>query len=103
MNLTWVSIFRLGLVQMTLGALVVITTSTLNRLMVVEYALAATIPGLLVAFHYGVQITRPSWGHFSDNGGKRTKWIIGGVITLCLGTILACLGVVLFSEHVFLA
>ena len=103
MNLTWISIFRLGLVQMTLGALVVITTSTLNRLMVVEYALAATIPGLLVAFHYGVQITRPSWGHFSDNGGKRTKWIIGGVITLCLGTILACLGVVLFSEHVFLA
>ena len=103
MNLTWISIFRLGLVQMTLGALVVITTSTLNRLMVVEYALAATIPGLLVAFHYGVQITRPSWGHFSDNGGKRTKWIIGGVMTLCLGTILACVGVVMFSENIFLA
>ncbi len=103
MNLSWISIFRLGLVQMTLGALVVITTSTLNRLMVVEYSLAATIPGLLVAFHYGVQITRPSWGHFSDNGGKRTKWIIGGVMTLCLGTILACLGVVLFNQSMILA
>ena len=103
MHLTWISIFRLGLVQMTLGALVVITTSTLNRLMVVEYSLAASIPGLLVAFHYGVQITRPSWGHFSDNGGKRTKWIIGGVMTLCLGTILACLGVVLFHQNIILA
>ena len=103
MDLTWISIFRLGLVQLTLGALVVITTSTLNRLMVVEYGLAASIPGLLVAFHYGVQITRPSWGHFSDNGGKRTRWIIGGVGILCLGTLLACLGVTLFSKNVFIA
>ena len=103
MNLTWISIFRLGLVQLTLGALVVITTSTLNRLMVVEYGLAASIPGLLVAFHYGVQITRPSWGHFSDNGGKRPRWIIGGVGILCLGTLLACLGVTLFSKNVFIA
>ena len=103
MDLTWISIFRLGLVQLTLGALVVITTSTLNRLLGVEYGLAASIPGLLVAFHYGVQITRPSWGHFSDNGGKRTKWIIGGVGILCLGTLLACLGVTLFSKNVFIA
>ena len=51
MDLTWISIFRLGLVQLTLGALVVITTSTLNRLMVVEYGLAASVPGILVAFH----------------------------------------------------
>ena len=35
-SLSWVSIFRLGLVQLCLGAIVVITTSTLNRLMVVE-------------------------------------------------------------------
>ena len=36
MSLSWSQIFRLGLVQMALGSIVVLTTSTLNRLMVVE-------------------------------------------------------------------
>ena len=49
MALGWLSIFRLGLVQMALGAVVVLTTSTLNRVMVVELALPAILPGLLVA------------------------------------------------------
>ena len=48
MSLSWVQIFRMGLVQMCLGAVVVLTTSTLNRLMVVELALPAVLPGLLV-------------------------------------------------------
>jgi hypothetical protein len=48
MTLSWFSIFRLGLVQMCLGAVVVLMTSTLNRLMVVELSMAATIPGFLV-------------------------------------------------------
>ena len=48
MMLSWVSIFRLGLVQLCLGAIVVLTTSTLNRLAVVEFSLPAVLPGLLV-------------------------------------------------------
>ena len=36
---------RLGLVQTGLGAIVVLTTSTLNRVMVVELALPAMLPG----------------------------------------------------------
>ena len=44
MTLSWLSIVRLGLVQMCLGAIVVLTTSTLNRLMVVELALPAVLP-----------------------------------------------------------
>jgi BCD family chlorophyll transporter-like MFS transporter len=66
-TLSWLSIVRLGLVQMALGAIVVLTTSTLNRLMVVELALPAVVPGLLVALHYGIQITRPAWGFASDH------------------------------------
>lgn len=38
MTLSWTQIMRLGLVQMALGAIVVLTTSTLNRLMVVGLA-----------------------------------------------------------------
>ncbi len=40
MTLSWFQIVRLGLVQMALGAIVVLTTSTLNRLMVVELVAA---------------------------------------------------------------
>lgn len=96
--LGWVSIVRMGLVQMCLGAIVVLTTSTLNRLMVVELALPAILPGLLVALHYGIQITRPRWGHRSDTGGKRTRWIIGGMAVLALGGFGAAAGVVIIES-----
>ncbi|MEQ5871658.1 BCD family MFS transporter [Sagittula sp. NFXS13] len=99
MTLGWFSIVRLGLVQMALGAIVVLTTSTLNRLMVVEMALPAVLPGLLVALHYVIQITRPNWGFLSDTGGQRTRWIIGGMGILALGGFGAAIGVVLFAEN----
>ena len=98
MTLSWFQIFRLGLVQMALGAIVVLTTSTLNRLMVVELALPAVLPGALVALHYGIQMTRPHWGFASDAGGHRTRWIIGGMITLAAGALLAAFGVLLLDS-----
>ncbi|MEZ5754664.1 MAG: BCD family MFS transporter [Paracoccaceae bacterium] len=98
MKLSWVQIVRLGLVQMCLGAVVVLTTSTLNRLMVVELALPAVLPGLLVALHYGIQITRPSWGFRSDTKGNRTGFIIGGMAALALGAFLAAVAVALFPS-----
>ena len=97
MTLAWLSIVRLGLVQMCLGAVVVLMTSTLNRLMVVELSLAATLPGALVAIHYLVQISRPKWGFLSDIQGNRTKWIILGMIILAVGANLAALCIPLYS------
>jgi MFS transporter, BCD family, chlorophyll transporter len=93
MTLSWLSIIRLGLVQMCLGAVVVLTTSTLNRLMVVELALPALLPGFLVALHYGIQITRPNWGYRSDTSGNRTRWIIGGMAILSSGAFIAALAI----------
>lgn len=89
MTLSWVQIVRLGLVQLCLGAVVVLTTSTLNRLMVVELALPAMLSGALVALHSFVQITRPSWGFLSDAQGNRTRFIIGGMAVLSAGAALA--------------
>lgn len=100
MTLSCFAIVRLGLVQMALGSIVVLTTSTLNRLMVVELALPAVLSGALVALHYGIQITRPNWGFLSDTGGNRTRWIILGMAVLALGGIGAALGVVVM-EHSF--
>jgi BCD family chlorophyll transporter-like MFS transporter len=93
-NLGWGGIVRLGLVQACLGAIVVLTTSTLNRVMVVELALPALLPGLLVALHYLVQVTRPRMGFGSDVGGRRTPWIVGGMAVLACGGVLAALGTV---------
>ncbi|MEO0993705.1 MAG: PucC family protein, partial [Pseudomonadota bacterium] len=70
--LGWLGILRLGLVQTAIGAVVVLTNSTLNRVMVVELGLAAIVPGLLMGLYYAVELLRPRWGYGSDRSGSRT-------------------------------
>jgi BCD family chlorophyll transporter-like MFS transporter len=97
--LGWLGIVRLGLVQTALGAIVVLTTSTMNRVMVVELALPAVVPGALVGLHYAVQMLRPRLGYGSDLGGRRTPWIIGGMAVLALGAILAAVAIALYAAQ----
>ena len=94
----WVAIIRLGLVQAGLGAVVVLVTSTLNRVMIVELGLPALVSGSLVALHYGVQALRPRLGYGSDVGGRRTPWILGGMAMLALGASGAAASVGLMAE-----
>jgi BCD family chlorophyll transporter-like MFS transporter len=96
-TLGWGGIVRLGVVQAALGAIVVLTTSTMNRVMVVELALPAMLPGALVALHYAVQLSRPRFGHGSDVGGRRTPWIVGGMAVLGAGATLAAAGIAAFD------
>ncbi|MFZ9505512.1 MAG: BCD family MFS transporter [Burkholderiaceae bacterium] len=93
----WLSIARLGLIQACLGGIVVLATSTLNRIMVVELALPAVLPGLLVAMHYAVQILRPRMGFGSDRSGRCTPWILGGMAVLACGGLLGSVAVVTMS------
>lgn len=93
--LSWWGIVRLGLVQTCLGAIIVLTTSTLNRIMVVELALPAMLPGFLVGLHHAVQMLRPRFGHGSDVGGRTTGWIVGGMLVLALSGTLAAVGTAL--------
>jgi MFS transporter, BCD family, chlorophyll transporter len=88
-GLGWFGIVRLGAVQASIGAIVMLATSLLNRVMVVEYATAAALPAGLVAWHYAVQLSRPAWGHGSDIGKRRTPWIITGMAMLAAGALLA--------------
>jgi len=85
----WFQIIRLGLIQACLGAVVVVTTSTLNRIMVVELALPALLPGFLVAWHYAVQMVRPRMGFGSDKGRRSTPWMMGGMLVLGVGGVMA--------------
>ena len=101
-SIGWFGIFRLGLVQACLGSIVVLTTSTLNRIMVVELALPAVLPGALVAAHYFVQILRPRFGYGSDVGVKRTPWIIGGMLVLASGGTLAAIATAIMAQSVAL-
>jgi MFS transporter, BCD family, chlorophyll transporter len=97
--LGWTGIARLGLVQAMLGAVVVLTTSTLNRVMVVELALPALLPGLLVALHYAVQLTRPRMGYGSDLGPRRTPWILGGMVVLAIGGFAGAVATATMGSH----
>ncbi|MBB1076806.1 BCD family MFS transporter [Rhodoferax sp. 4810] len=90
----WLDIARLGLVQACMGAVVVVTTSTLNRIMVVELALPALLPGLLVALHYLVQMVRPRMGYGADQGRRCSPWMLGGVVVLAAGGLLASVATV---------
>lgn len=96
-GLSWLGIVRLGLAQTALGAIVVLTTSTFNRVMAVELHLLASLPAALVAWHYIVQLTRPRWGHGSDGGRARTPWILGGIATLGGGAVLAAQAIALMQ------
>jgi BCD family chlorophyll transporter-like MFS transporter len=98
--LSWFGIVRLGLVQMALGAIIVLTTSTLNRVMVVEWALPAALPGLLVGWHYALQVFRPRWGYGADRGQRATPWIVGGMALLALGGFLAAVATALMGASV---
>ena len=95
----WAGIVRLGLVQASIGAQVMLVTSLLNRVMVVEYGFAAAVPAGLVAWHYAVQLSRPLWGQGSDKGRRRTPWIVGGMAVLALGALLAVQATILHAAN----
>lgn len=97
--LSWFGIVRLGMVQAALGAIVVLTTSTLNRIMVIELALPAMLPGLLVGLHYALQVLRPRLGYGSDLGGRRTPWILGGMAVLASGGVLGAIATAWMATH----
>ena len=100
--LSWIGIARLGLVQAALGSVVVLVTSTLNRVMVVEYALPALLPGMLVALHYAVQLIRPRFGYQSDRGARQTPWILGGMSVLASGGVLCAFATIEMARNKFL-
>ena len=51
-GLRWSEVARLGLAQIAIGAVAALMMSTLNRIMVVELGLPATVPSALVALHF---------------------------------------------------
>ena len=95
----WPRVARLALVQASIGGIVVLMTSTLNRVMVVELSLPAAIPGILVALQYALQLSRPYTGFGSDRSGRRTPWILGGMAILGAGATGAAAATMVMATH----
>ncbi|MBL0889264.1 MAG: BCD family MFS transporter [Gemmatimonadaceae bacterium] len=101
--LKWTQMARLGLVQAAIGAVVVLLTTTVNRVIVVELALPALIPGLLVAVHFAVQLyLRPRLGHASDVHARRTPWILGGMGVAAVSGVAVTASVGLMQQQLLL-
>ncbi len=95
---------RLGLAQVAVGAVAALMLSTLNRVMVVELGLPASVPSALVALHFAVQLSRARLGFASDRGGgaagaRRAPWVVGGAGLLAAGAALAAGGTALAATN----
>ena len=76
------TMFRLGLFQMGLSMMSILTLGVLNRVMIQEIAIPATIGSLVLAIPYFIAPTRILFGQMSDAkpllGYHRTAYVWGG-------------------------
>ena len=87
------TMFRLGLFNMGLGLMSVLTLAILNRVMISELGIPATITGVVVAMQQFVSPARVWFGQLSDSkklfGQHRTNYVRLGTILLGLAVFLA--------------
>jgi len=98
-DLGWLGIIRIGLVNMSLGSIVIQPFTTFNQAMTQDLALMAMLPGFLGAIYYIIQLSRPRIGHALDRGTRKTPWMIGGIGVLALGGIIGAAAIVLMERH----
>ena len=87
------TIFRLGLFNMGLGLMAVLTLAVLNRVMISELGIPATMTGGILATSLFVAPARVWFGQLSDNkpllGKHRTNYVLLGTAIFGLAVFLA--------------
>jgi MFS transporter, BCD family, chlorophyll transporter len=87
------TIFRLGLFQMGLGIMSILTLGLLNRVMIKELAIAPTIVAVILAVPYFVAPARVWFGQLSDSkplfGSHRTGYVWISAVLLGVAAFLA--------------
>lgn len=87
------TIFRLGLFNMGLGLMAVLTLAVLNRIMISELGIPATLTGGILASSLFVSPARVWFGQLSDNkpflGTHRTSYVLLGTAIFGLAVFLA--------------
>ena len=78
----WLRVLRLGLFQFGMGLTLAPLTGTLNRVLIDNLRISATLVGFLIAIHYFVSPVRALIGFRSDQhraqGRWRTPYIVAG-------------------------
>lgn len=92
-KLPLVTMFRLGLFQMGLGIMSLLTLGVLNRIMIKELAIPATIVALTIAMNQFVAPARIWFGQSSDTrpilGSHRTGYVWVGAALFAIAAFLA--------------
>lgn len=95
--------FRLGLINVTVGMSALLVFGVLNRVMISEWKLSATLVGVLVFAHFVVCPIRTLAGYVSDTrplwGWKRTPYIAGGMAVTLGGILLIFHSAQLLRTH----
>jgi len=96
-------VLQICLLQLSTATLFVLLNSTLNRIMVVELNMSATLVGVLIGFHNILAFVRPMIGHYSDThlqfGYRRTPNIIVGNLLAVSGVVLSVYGALTFENN----
>jgi BCD family chlorophyll transporter-like MFS transporter len=97
---------QLGLIHLAVAMTLVPINSTLNRVMIKELALSATLVAILATLPYFFSPIQVFIGSFSDRhpirGWRRTPYIIIGLILCVFGVILSPLAAFLLAERFWL-
>src|SRR5687768_2489248 len=85
--------FQLGLIHVAVAMTLVPINSTLNRVMIKELAISATIVAILASLPYLFAPIQVAIGSYSDRhpifGFRRTPYILAGLILCVLGVIVS--------------
>lgn len=96
-------IIQLSLVHVAVAMTLVPINSTLNRVMIKELALSATLVAILASFPYLFSPIQIAIGSFSDRhpilGFRRTPYILLGLVLVVIGVILAPQVAFYMAEH----
>ena len=89
----FLKLFQLGLIHVAVAMTLVPINSTLNRVMIKELAISATLVALLASLPYLFSPIQVAIGSYSDRhpifGFRRTPYILAGLILCVLGVVVS--------------
>jgi BCD family chlorophyll transporter-like MFS transporter len=95
--------FQLGLIHVAVAMTLVPINSTLNRVMIKELALSATLVALLASLPYLFSPIQVLIGSFADRhplwGWRRTPYVLVGLALCVLGVVLSPLAAFAIAEN----
>src|SRR4030066_952338 len=94
---------QLGLIHVAVAMTLVPINSTLNRVMIKELAISATVVAILASLPYLFSPIQVAIGAYSDRhpifGLRRTPYILAGLILCVIGVIVSPQGAVLMADN----